>query len=147
MKPYKEASIFWHNVWKRCGSPRNAAIADVMRRARATYHIIVKQVKRDQNTIKRNKMDDAILCDDTRSFWNEVRTVSSNKNNTLPNMIDGKLGNENISDVFVAKYISLYNSVSYGGGGVGKGSGLGELGCKIMWKLEGNKMWKVEIEN
>ena len=58
-------------------------------------------------------MADAILCDDTRSFWNEVRTVSSNKNNTLPNMIDGKLGNENISDVFVDKYKSLYNSVSY----------------------------------
>ena len=34
-------------------------------------------------------------------------------NNTLPNMIDGKLGNENISDVFVDKYKSLYNSVSY----------------------------------
>ena len=84
-----------------------------MRRAREKYHNIVKQVKRDQNKIKRNKMADAILCDDTRSFWNEVRTVSSNKNNTLPNMIDGKLGNENISDVFVDKYRSLYNSVSY----------------------------------
>ena len=48
-------------------------------------------------------MADAILGDDTRSFLNEVRTVSSNKNNTLPNMIDGKLGNENISDVFVDK--------------------------------------------
>ena len=28
--PYREASIFWHNVWKDCGSPPNAVIADVM---------------------------------------------------------------------------------------------------------------------
>jgi hypothetical protein len=113
VKPYKEASIFWHNVWKQCGSPRNAAIADVMRRARAKYHNAVKQVKRDQNIIKRNKMAESILCDDTRSFWNEVRNVSAGKNNTLPNMIDGEMGNENISEVFVDKYKTLYNSVSY----------------------------------
>ena len=55
VKPYKEASIFWHNVWKQCGSPRNAAITDVMRWARAKYHNIVKQVKGDQNKIKGTK--------------------------------------------------------------------------------------------
>ena len=38
VKPYEEASLFWHQVWKDCGSPRNAAIADVKRRARAQYH-------------------------------------------------------------------------------------------------------------
>ena len=24
VKPYRDDSIFWHNIWKQCGSPRNA---------------------------------------------------------------------------------------------------------------------------
>lgn len=112
VKPYKEASIFWHNVWKDCGSPRNAAIADVMRRARAKYHSVVKQVKKDQNKIKRDKLAQTLLCDRSKSFWNEVRKANG-KCNTVPNMIDGVIGEENISEVFANKYESLYNSVSY----------------------------------
>ena len=34
VKPYRDDSIFWHNIWRQCGSPRNAVVADVMRRAR-----------------------------------------------------------------------------------------------------------------
>ena len=112
VKPYKEASIFWHNVWKDCGSPRNAAIADVMRRARAQYHKIVKQVKKDQNIIQRDKMAESLLEDKGRSFWSEIRKISG-KCKTIPNMVDGSIGDDNISDVFAEKYKALYNSVSY----------------------------------
>ncbi|KAK2145958.1 hypothetical protein LSH36_644g01105 [Paralvinella palmiformis] len=41
---HKEASIFWHNIWNHCGSPRNVVIAVVMRCARAKYHSVVKTV-------------------------------------------------------------------------------------------------------
>jgi len=60
----------------------------------------ISQVKRDQKIVTRNKMAETILCDDTRSFWNEVCKLSAGKNNTLPNMTDG----ENISEAFVVKY-------------------------------------------
>ena len=30
VKPYRDDSIFWHNIWKQCGSPRNA-VPPVMR--------------------------------------------------------------------------------------------------------------------
>ena len=33
VKPYTKSSLFWHNVWKDCDAPRNAVVADVMRRA------------------------------------------------------------------------------------------------------------------
>ncbi len=112
VKPYKEASIFWHNVWKDCGSPRNAAVADVMRRARAQYHKVVKQVKRDQNIIQRDNMAHALLDDKGRSFWSEMRKINS-KCNSIPNMVDGEIGDNNIADVFADKYQTLYNSVSY----------------------------------
>ena len=55
-------------------------------------------------------------CDDMRCSIkdNEVRKVSSNKNNTLSNMIDGKIGNENIYLTYLSiNKNRLYNSVSY----------------------------------
>ena len=85
VKPFKEASLFWHGVWKDCGSPRNAAIADVMRGARAQYHNVVKQVKQNQNVIKRDKLANALLQDRNRSFWSEIRK-SNGKCNTIPNI-------------------------------------------------------------
>ena len=42
VKPYRDDSIFWHNIWTKCGSPRNAVVADVMRRARKEYHNSVR---------------------------------------------------------------------------------------------------------
>ena len=112
VKPFREASMFWHNIWRDCGSPRNAAISDVMRRARAKYHNVVKQVKTDQGMLKRNNMAQSLLNSEGRSFWTEVRKMTG-KGSSVPNMADGGIGNEDIADVFANKYESLYNSVSY----------------------------------
>ena len=51
VKPYRDDSIFWHNIWKQCGSPRNAVVADVMRRARKEYHNAVRALRLDQHQL------------------------------------------------------------------------------------------------
>lgn len=112
VKPYKDASMFWHNIWRDCGSPRNAVIADVMRRARAKYHKAIRYVKNNENNIKRDNMAHALLNNKTRDFWKEVKAVN-NKDSSLPKLVDDVMGDENISDFFANKYESLYNSVSY----------------------------------
>ena len=112
VKPYKEASLFWHNVWKDCGAPRNAVVADVMRRARAKYHQAVKYVKQNQDSIKKENMANALLSNNKRDFWKEIKKINKN-NNCLPNLIDDVTGNQDISNHFSSKYESLYNSVSY----------------------------------
>ena len=45
-------------------------------------------------------------------FWREVKLVN-NKTSGVPNMIDGAMGDEPISDVFIGKYKYLYNSVLF----------------------------------
>lgn len=112
VKPYREASLFWHNLWKDCGSPRNAVIADVMRRSRSQYHRAVRFVKRNQNNVKKESMATALLGNKSRDFWKEVGKVTKN-NNMLPNMVDEVTGDENISKHFATKYEDLYNSVAY----------------------------------
>ena len=59
-----------------------------MTRARAQYHNVVKQVKQNQNVIKRDKLANALLQD--RSLWSEIRK-SIGKCNTIPNMVDGEI--------------------------------------------------------
>ena len=34
----KKTSLFWHDLWRINGSPRQGTIADIMRRTRAKYH-------------------------------------------------------------------------------------------------------------
>ena len=69
-------------------------------------------VKRDQSKIKKCKMAESIINNDHRSFWTEVKLVN-NKTSGVPNTIDGAMGDEPISDVFIDKYKNLYNSVSF----------------------------------
>ena len=61
VKPYRDDSIFWHNIWKQCGSPRNAVVADVMRRARKEYHKAVRALRLDQQQLHRQKVSQALL--------------------------------------------------------------------------------------
>ena len=64
VKPYREASICWHNAWKDCGSPRNAVIADVMRRSRSQYHraVIADVMRRSRSQYHRAVIADVIQC-------------------------------------------------------------------------------------
>ena len=74
--PYRDASIVWHNVWKDCGSPRNAVIADVMRRSRSQYHTSLRFVKHNQNNDKNESMATVLL-------ENKKEVGKVNKTNTI----------------------------------------------------------------
>ena len=61
VEPYRDDSICWHNIWKQCGSPRNAVVADGMRRARKVYHNAVRALRLDQHQLHRQKVSQAQL--------------------------------------------------------------------------------------
>ena len=73
--PPPAVGFFWHNVWKECESPRNAAVADVMPRARAEYHRAVRYVKKNKDDIRKDNMANAISSNRKRDFWKEVKKV------------------------------------------------------------------------
>ena len=112
VKTYRDDSIFWHNIWKQCGSPRNAVVADVMRRARKEYHNAVRALRLDQHQLHRQKVSQALLANKSSDFWKEIGKVKGN-GGTLPSVIDNMSNDEDISDLFAKKYDQLYNSVSF----------------------------------
>jgi len=108
VRQYKDASIFWHAIWKDCGSPSTGCVAQIRRKARGEYHRAIRRVKRDRDKIIANKMASSLIFNDHRDLWAECRFTKS-----TPFSVDGISGDSDIASVFARNYETLYNSVSY----------------------------------
>ena len=131
VKPKLETSLFWHNIWKECGRPRQGNVADIMRRTRAQYHHAVKYARKEYNNTRNTRMAEAISRNKNRDLWKEVKSMTQSKQE-LPSVIDGQVGNENIVNIFYEKSKSLYNTVGF------TPQSIQELKQKINRKIVGN---------
>ena len=133
VKPKLETSLFWHNIWKDCGRPRQGEVASIMRRTRAQYHRSVKHAQKEYHNIRNTRMAEAISCNKSRDLWKEVNTMIQARQE-LPSVIDGQVGNENIANIFFEKSKNLFNTVGF------TPQSIQELKQKIDRKLESNCM-------
>ena len=112
VKIYKDRSIFWHDMWVSNDKPREGIVAILMRKARAEYRRAVKYVKRHQDVLTADRMSNALLNDNKRPFWSEVRKTLG-KHTNVPSVIDDVDIDEGIYNLFSSKYKELYTSVPY----------------------------------
>ena len=112
VREYRDASIFWHSIWKKCGSPRKGWVSQIRRNARGEYHRAVRRVKRDRDKITANIMASSLSSNDRRDLWSECRKINRAKKPT-PSSMNSVSGDDNIASVFARNYDSLYSSVSY----------------------------------
>jgi len=61
VKPYREESMFWHNLWIDRGRPKTGHVANCMRRTRAAYHYAVRRVQRDKDVGSLAYADDLVI--------------------------------------------------------------------------------------
>ena len=109
VEPLKRDALFWHSIWRSCGSPALGIVASIRRRTRALYHRAIKSCLRDRDKFIANKIAEAHLEKDNSSFWNHVKNVNKVKH-SVPSSIDNVCGEENIANKFAQNYNSLYNS-------------------------------------
>ena len=109
---YKQKAIFWHNLWKSNGSPRNGVIADIRRRTRSQYHLSIKKARRNSEKFTADRLAEDLMSNDNTNFWKEIKKTSRSAT-MLPNSVNGHIGSDNICTHFAEKYRNLYNSVSY----------------------------------
>ena len=112
VKPYRDKSILWHTIWKENGCPKTGLIANIHRQARAQYHLAVKKLKKEGEHMRAQKMADALLHNNSRDFWTEVKKVRKS-GTAAPSQIDDKCDLDEITSHFASKYSQVYNSVSY----------------------------------
>ena len=112
VKEHKERALFWHSIWKSCGSPKTGVVSDIRRRTRSQYHRALRRVKQHKIACSSNKMAESLAGNSQRDFWSEVRRIRGT-GLRVPDNVDDVNGSENISEHFLNKYDELYNSVSY----------------------------------
>ena len=95
-----------------CGRPHNGVVADIMCRICASYHYAIRQVKKDEDLIVREKLANALIDDPSRNFWAEVRKIRSGKL-TSSKIVDGCTDESSIAQLFALNYRRLYSSVPY----------------------------------
>ena len=83
-------------MWLDCDRPRSGAVADSMRRTRAAYHYAIRRVKKNEESIVRDRIATSILCNDERNFWAEIKCIRSNKASSS-RTIDGLTDVESIA--------------------------------------------------
>jgi Reverse transcriptase (RNA-dependent DNA polymerase)/Endonuclease/Exonuclease/phosphatase family len=112
VKPVRDKSLFWHRLWLECGRPKTGVVADSMRRSRAAYHYTIKRIKKDEESIVRERVAASILEDRDRNFWSEIKRIRGNKAGTC-RTVDGFTDANGIAKLFAIKYRELYTSVPY----------------------------------
>ena len=108
----RETSMLWHDIWKCNGCPREGHVANIRRSTRAKYHYAVKFVKQNEQLLRNNKLAKSLTDNNSGQFWSVVRNINNMKRQ-LPNVVDSKCTESDISNIFADKYKTLYNSVNY----------------------------------
>lgn len=112
VREHRDTAMFWHAMWKQCGSPQTGWVAQIRRTTRAVYHRAKRDVDRRRRTIVATKMAHSLASGDARDLWTETKKINSAGKPT-PSTMDGVTGDKPIADVFASSYEALYNSVSY----------------------------------
>lgn len=112
VKPSRERSLFWHNIWVNCGRPRDGYVAAAMRRTRAAYHLQIRLVRKNEDAVVKEKVADSVIHDRGRNFWSEIKKIRGTKARS-PGAVDGLSDTPSIAALFADKYRDLYTSVPY----------------------------------
>ena len=110
VKPYKEDSIFWHNMWISAGRPQVGQLTENRKFSKYKYKWAIKQVKRNKDKILSEKTALQIENKSFNEFWSTIKKISG-QNKSVANVVDDKYTEKDIADNFCSKYEQLYNSV------------------------------------
>ena len=111
IQPHKDCSLFWHSIWVENGKPRHGIVAQIMRQTRAKYHYFVRWAAKNHSDLRRSRMAASVATGSTRHLWTECKHISRSGTSRTTE-IDGVTGDQNIADLFAAKYEVIYKSSS-----------------------------------
>ncbi len=109
---YHQEALYWHYWWKVEGRPHQGHTSEMRRILRARYHRVHKIILKEQVSIRKEKMAEAVYDNKNRDLFSEVRKMNAGKR-SQPVSVDGNAENNDISQIVSDKFDKLYNSVSY----------------------------------
>ena len=106
VKPFRDDSYFWHQIWTSAGKPINIELQRITKRTRNMYHY---QYRKTEGKIVKNKLVDACI-NGNGDIFKEIKKIHAAKP-AIATSMDGT--KENIAGHFQEIYSELYNSVDY----------------------------------
>ena len=94
VKPERDHSIFWHWIWLECGRPNTGHVYEIMKKSRHRYHYAVRLAKRDEFSMKKQKMAECISG--SANFWRELKKINP-RSRSIPTTVDGACGPDEIA--------------------------------------------------
>ena len=108
--PFREASLFWHSVWRSAGRPAAGELFQTMKMTRNKYHHALRRIRNEVDRVKAQKLFEASLWGGA-DLVKELRKIRGGKcRQDLPQNVAGANGEEEICEKFKEVYESLYNS-------------------------------------
>ena len=80
-----------------------------MRLARSEFKYAIRQCRRDEEAMRAEAMSRDLRAGDSRAFW---RRVAGGGSRTLPDRIDGAVGEENVANLWACKFKDTLNSLN-----------------------------------
>lgn len=109
VEPLRQDSLFWHAVWTSSGRPPTGELARLMRYTRAKYHKAVKEIKREKEQKRFNRMAESFQFNENRQLWSEIKRMKKS-NKVQVNCIDGHTCDKEIACHLGHKYQNVFSS-------------------------------------
>ena len=113
VEPYRKASLYWGDVWRKEGRPSVGWLHDTYVKKRSQYHYAVRRAKARGDQAKAENLLAAALQGDT-ALLTEMKKIRKGGGGPpeLPDTVAGANGEQEIVEKFRNVYSSLYNSAS-----------------------------------
>ena len=110
VRPYKDRSIFCHELWVSAGKPPSGQLFNDRKFARYKYHWAIKQARKNKDNIILNKTAQQLTNKSFNEFYKTIKRLKGN-NNIIATVIDNKCTEEEIADNFRSIYNNLHDSI------------------------------------
>ena len=95
-------------LWKNEGSPRQGLLFEMKNRAKARFKGAMRFIRRNEDALRKESLAKKLLCKNDKAFWKEIKLMN-NSNLSLPNVVDGITGSNNIVNMWKSHYEDLFN--------------------------------------
>ena len=97
--------------WMVAGKPRQGFSFVLMNKTRAAFKLALRNCKQHEDMMRADSYARSLSSKDFKSFWSGIHKNSNAKAAQYANVVDGCIGDDNISDMWRKHFEQLYNSV------------------------------------
>ena len=99
-------------TWCQGNRPRGGVLFENMKNTRSNFKALLRKCKKQESTIKSDKLAQALRENDSLKFWQNVKNNFNHKSGLCSSSVEGHTGAAEISQMWSEHFKGIYNSVN-----------------------------------